>query len=168
MVDYGFHTARSFVYVATESSDKAYVVVRIDENFYVEEIAQLFVFKNKYSFNNHDAFGLFFYPVTAAVNGIIVSGVVDFLPRLYRNLHAFAAAQSLQVLHQQLGIKGIRVVEVFCRTLFEGQIFVVLVIVVMAQEQHLVGFEVFYNFVGEGGFSATRSARNADYDTFHI
>ena len=118
----------------------------------------MFVFENKYSFNDHDAFGLFFYPVTAAVNGIIVSGVVDFLSRF----------EFYQVGYQQVGIEGIRVVEVFCRAFFEGQIFVVLVIVVMAQEQHLVGFEIFYNFVSEGGFSATRSARNADYDTFHI
>lgn len=82
LIDDGVHTASALVDVATKASDKADVGVSVDENLYVKKVAKLLVFKNQYALYYDYAAGLFFYPVAAPMDGIVVGGVIDFLPSL--------------------------------------------------------------------------------------
>ena len=97
LVHHAVQRAAALLNIAYNAAQNAHIGIGIHKHFHIHHIAQLLAGKNQDAFHNDDRGRVY-------RNGLIAA-VVDRVI-IYRNLHAFAAAQSLQVLHQQLGIKG--------------------------------------------------------------
>ena len=88
---------------------------------------------------------------------------------IHRALDGLSPAQSLQVPGHQIGFQGSRLVVVELTPLLVGQIVVAAIVVVVAENGHLIG-KLTDQVVHQGGFSAAGAAGNADDQNavFHV
>ena len=157
MRDDALERAAAVADVAQGAAQDAHVGVGLDENFNVEHIAQGRILENEDALDDDDLGGDDLHSLVGAV--MIHKGI-------HRALNAVASLQLLQVLNQQIGIKGIGMVIIYPCPFFIGLAHLAFIVIIVADDRDLRA-EMLFQVPGQGGFAGAGAAGDADKDGTH-
>ena len=80
--------------------------------------------------------------------------------------NAFTTLQRTDVFNQQIGVKGVRVVEVELLAFFKRHIVVSFIVKIMAKQDNIIS-QSFLELEGQSGFARSGAAGDSDDDSFH-
>ena len=152
LVYHALQAAAAVAHVADYAPEYAHVGVRVDENLYVQELAEPRVLENQYALDDYDRRGVHEHRlVRAVVDGVVVDGAA----------HAAPGAQLPEVAHHALGVEGVGAVVVELRALLVRHVVVRLVVVVVIDNADVVG-EALLQAARYRSLAAAGAARDAD------
>ena len=153
LLDDGFHGAAAFFDIALQAAHEAEVGVGIHEDFDIHQISQGAVFEDEDAFDQDGGMRLDANHIgLAAMRGKIVGGEVDRL----------AGAQLAEMLDEEGRLDRVGMIEIELVALFEGELGMVFVIRVVADDDGMSGGKRFYDFARDSGFAGAGAAADAD------
>ena len=155
--DYGLEGAATFLHVPQGPAEDADVGVRLHEDLDVEHVPEGGVLEDQDALHDDDLGGDDLHSLVGAV--MIHKGI-------HRALNAVASLQLLQVLNQQIGIKGIGMVIIYPCPFFIGLAYLAFIVIIVADDRDLRA-EMLFQVPGQGGFAGAGAAGDADKDGTH-
>ena len=128
-----------------------------DEDLDVEDVAQLLRLEDQDALDDDDMARL---DNDGFLRAVVLREIIDGA------FDTVSFTQFLEVLDEQIRLKGVGVVVVDRLTLLEGQVVVRCIVVIVINHRDFVA-EVVLEAIGERGLSGARAAGNADNRGFH-
>lgn len=153
--DNGVEIATAVFDVARQAADDALVAVGIDEDLDVELLADGLDAQDEDAFDDNCVAGI-------DRDGFLFAQAID--EAVFGLLDALARLEELEVAHHQLGVEGVRVVEIDLQPLLEAQVREVSVIGVLIDEGDATVLEAIADLARDRALSGRRPARDANDD----
>ncbi len=154
-IQYLFQIAASRGDVAFQAAYQPFIAIGVHEYFYVEQFTDIWIRQYQNSLNNDN---LFWECGDCFPRSVVLHKGIDGL------FKGISVSKFLQMVHKQIKINGIWVVEIYFYAFVIRQFTGIVVIRILRNNANLSRREFFYNLVHHGCLSASGAAGNADYE----